>query len=112
MLLGLSWLESREGSERRVAILNPEPDYDFGEDEDLILLGRSGREPSLNRGTPIETSTDFPGVPYERAKLRKLLILGWNENIHQILMELDEHAVSELDVVIVSGQSEDHCKGF
>ena len=46
VLLGLSWLESREGSERRVAILNPEPDYDFGEDEDLILLGRSGREPS------------------------------------------------------------------
>ena len=112
VLLGLSWIENKKGDQRRVAILNPEQDYDFGEDEDLILLGRSDSEPKFNREIAREVSAEFTEISLERFKLEKILILGWSDSVYQILVELDEHAVSQVEVTIVGGQPQDYCDHY
>ena len=42
---------------------------------------------------------------FENPKIQRVLILGWNENIGQIVEEIDGHANEPVDVVITSGQT-------
>ena len=105
ILLGVSWVQSGAGGERRVAVLNPEPDYDLGEDDELILLA----EPRKQLSAPLEMMDDEESGAsighFENPKIQRLLILGWNENIGQIVEEIDGHANEPVDVVITSGQT-------
>ena len=105
ILLGVSWVQSGAGGARRVAVLNPEPDYDLGEDDELIFLAASRKQLS----TPLEmTSDETSGTSiahFENPKMRRVLILGWNENIGQIVEEIDGHANESVDVAIASGQT-------
>ena len=101
----MSWVESDAGVERRVAVLNPEPDYDLGEDDELILLA----EPRKQLNAPLEMleDEDFGASigHFENPKIQRVLILGWNENIGQIVEEIDGHANEPVDVLITSGQT-------
>ena len=103
ILLGVSWTEVKDGVERRVAILNPEPDYDLVEDEELIVLGETMSELLEYRHEDAHEIIEFDAKPYERPNLKKALILGWNDNIYQTLLEFDGHAVSQIDISVVSG---------
>ena len=105
ILLGVSWVQSGAGGARRVAVLNPEPDYDLGEDDELIFLAASRKQLS----TPLEVTNDETSgasiAHFENPKIRRVLILGWNENIGQIVEEIDGHANEPVDVAIASGQN-------
>ena len=105
ILLGVSWVQSGAGGARRVAVLNPEPDYDLGEDDELIFLAASRKQLS----TPLEVTNDQTSgasiAHFENPKMRRVLILGWNENIGQIVEEIDGHANEPVDVAIASGQN-------
>ena len=105
ILLGVSWVQSGVGGARRVAVLNPEPDYDLGEDDELIFLAASRKQLS----TPLEMTNDEASgasiAHFENPKMRRVLILGWNENIGQIVEEIDGHANESVDVAIASGQT-------
>ena len=105
ILLGVSWVQSGVGGARRVAVLNPEPDYDLGEDDELIFLAASRKQLS----TPLEMTNDEASgasiAHFENPKMRRVLILGWNENIGQIVEEIDGHANEPVDVAIASGQN-------
>ena len=105
ILLGVSWVQSGAGGARRVAVLNPEPDYDLGEDDELIFLAASRKQLS----TPLEVTNDETSgasiAHFENPKMRRVLILGWNENIGQIVEEIDGHANEPVDVAIASGQN-------
>ena len=105
ILLGVSWVQSGAGGARRVAVLNPEPDYDLGEDDELIFLAASRKQLS----TPLEMTNDEASgasiAHFENPKMRRVLILGWNENIGQIVEEIDGHANEPVDVAIASGQN-------
>ena len=105
ILLGVSWVQSGAGGARRVAVLNPEPDYDLGEDDELIFLAASRKQLS----TPLEMTNDEASgasiAHFENPKMRRVLILGWNENIGQIVEEIDGHANESVDVAIASGQT-------
>mgnify|MGYP003296737482 FL=1 len=46
-------------------------------------------------------------APYERPVFNRVLILGWNASIIDILREFDGHAVQEVTVTIVSSHSEE-----
>ena len=112
ILLGVSWTEFKDGVERRVAILNPEPDYDLVEDEELIVLGETMTELLEYRHKEAQEAIEFEAKPYERPNLKKALILGWNDNIYQTLLEFDGHAVSEIDISIASGHDAGYYKDY
>ena len=112
ILLGVSWTEIKNGVERRVAVLNPEPDYDLVEDEELIVLGETMSELLEYRHEDVQELIEFEAQPYERPKLGKALILGWNENIYQTLLEFDGHAVNEIEITIVSGHDEEYYTNY
>jgi len=112
ILLGVSWTEIKNGVERRVAVLNPEPDYDLVEDEELIVLGETMSELLEYRHEDIQELVEFEAQPYERPKLGKALILGWNENIYQTLLEFDGHAVNEIEITLVSGHEEGYYTSY
>ena len=105
ILLGVSWIQNDEGGSRRVAVLNPEPDYDLGEDDELIFLAESRKQ--LNSPIEIPEDEEFGTSigDFENPKIQRVLILGWNENIGQIIEEIDGHANEQVDVTIASGQS-------
>ena len=106
ILLGVSWVEEKNGVERRTAVLNPEPDYELFDDEELIILtSQEGPEISGLPTTEIEPLMDV--APYERPVFNRVLILGWNASIIDILREFDGHAVQEVTVTIVSSHSEE-----
>ena len=112
ILLGVSWTEIKKGMERRVAVLNPEPDYDLAEDEELIVLGETMSELLEYRHEDVQELVEFQAKPYERPKLSRALILGWNDNIYQTLLEFDGHAVSEIEITIVSGHEEEYYASY
>jgi len=112
ILLGVSWTEIKNGVERRVAVLNPEPDYDLVEDEELIVLGETMSELLEYRHEDVQELVEFEAKAYERPKLSKALILGWNDNIYQTLLEFDGHAVNEIEITIVSGHEEEYYASY
>ena len=119
ILLGVSWVEEKNGVERRIAILNPEPDYELFDDEELIVLESSSanqnQSASVYRGQRLDVAEEdwmaeraplMEVLPYQRPIFNKILILGWNANILDILKEFDGHAVDDVDVKIVSTNEE------
>ena len=63
ILLGVSWTEIKNGVERRVAVLNPEPDYDLVEDEELIVLGETMSELLEYRHEDVQELVEFEAKP-------------------------------------------------
>ena len=119
ILLGVSWVEEKNGVERRIAILNPEPDYELFDDEELIVLesprANQNQSASVYRGQRLDVAEEdwmteraplMEVLPYQRPIFNKILILGWNANILDILKEFDGHAVDDVDVKIVSTNEE------
>ena len=105
VLLGVSWVQDDVGGARRVAVLNPEPDYDLGEDDELIFLAESRKQLSRPLEMPYDEESPASISDFENPKIQNVLILGWNENIAQIVEEIDGHANEPVDVVIASGQT-------
>jgi hypothetical protein len=104
--VGITWHDKRDMHVRHAAGLNPEPDYEIAEDEQLVLL---------TRGLPV-TYTDVPkisesqvyqeggSVPHVPARV---LLLGWTDILYDVLQELDAHALSGTEVTILSNVSQD-----
>ena len=110
ILLGVSWVEEKNGVERRIAILNPEPDYELFDDEELIILAPpDGPEAGVAPDTEFEPKMDV--LPYERPVFSKVLILGWNASISDILQEFEGHAVEQIAITIVSSYSAERVAG-
>ena len=107
ILLGVSWVEEKNGMERRTAVLNPEPDYELFDDEELIIL-TSQEGPEISEFPPTEIEPLMDVAPYERPIFNRVLILGWNASIVDILREFEGHAVQEVTVTIVSSHSEEY----
>jgi len=98
--IGVSWKQGAEGRLR--AALNPEPDYDLALDEQVVLLAR---DHSIQvKPCPVPERSVAPGEGVKRrARLERLLVLGWNDNIDEILSEVDAHASRNAVVTIVAG---------
>ena len=106
ILLGVSWVEEKNGIERRTAILNPEPDYELFDDEELILLTAPQNDPIGQDLPTTEPQPMMEVLPYQRPVFNKVLILGWNASILDIVREFNGHAVNKVQIKIVSSQEE------
>ena len=103
--IGVTW-EAQEGGEtQHKAGLNPEPDYDLMEDEQLVFVANSPR---------IDFKSDIE--PHESAIYRQresrvpppqqILLLGWSDILYDILFELNAHATVGSAVTVVADLSE------
>jgi hypothetical protein len=103
--IGVAWDEERDGRVIHKTGLNPEPDYPIADDEKLVLLSRS-----------LPVKFRLPSASFHSAKAQdgearvrapeKVLLIGWNGNIFDILTELDAHSVRGTEVTVLSTMSE------
>ena len=108
VLIGVAW---HDDAGRAVAALNPEPDYEIAEDELLVLVARTVTPDYDKRRGPGDL--EYSGDSTKKTpRLEKLLILGWNDNIDEILGELDAHSSTDAVVTVVAGHDEDYAKAF
>lgn len=94
--IGLTWLND-EG--RRVALLNPEPEFDLAEGDELIVLVNGGQSVKYRPGGQA-LSASVVVERKEKDVLTKVLILGWNEHVADTVREFEAHAVQDLSITI------------
>ncbi len=105
--VGISWNEKRGDVMRHAVGLNPEPDYEIAEDEQLVLLTRGLPVSHTNHDKePVshiykEGGSVVPHVP------ARVLLIGWTDILYSILQELDAHALRGTEVTILSNVNRD-----
>ena len=100
--LGIAWDQTRDGTVRHLAGLNPEPDYEVAEDERLVLLAPSPTISYVPSEKIPESRVYQEGdsvVPHVPAHV---LLIGWIDNLDGLLQELDAHALHGTRVTIIS----------
>lgn len=106
-VMGVSWLdEGPNKAARRVSVLNPEPDYDLTDDDQVIVLRNVDEE---LRSVSLDSFSSWEEPPernISRPNVRKVLILAYNANLGLIIAELAKHAASDIEVVVACSHSE------
>lgn len=103
--IGVAWDEKRDGRVVHKTGLNPEPDYPIADDEKLVLLSRGLHAKFKLPSESYQSTTARDGTPRVRLP-QKVLLIGWNDNIFDILMELDAHSERGTEVTILSAVPE------
>ncbi|MEM8768159.1 MAG: hypothetical protein AAGE43_11985, partial [Pseudomonadota bacterium] len=104
--IGVTWREATADGTRHAVALNPEPDYDFAEDDELVLLSSSypARYFADPEARPPLEVDDHPeahrGVP------DRVLLIGWSAIVPDILREMDAHALSGTRVSLLVADDE------
>jgi hypothetical protein len=99
--IGVTWKEGSGEDSRRAVGLNPGADYDVAEDEQLVLLAGAKQLSWRGDRSGFESAIYREGGHQPRVPSRVLLI-GWNDEIYDILMELDAHALSGTGITLLS----------
>ena len=104
--VGISWNEKRDDVVRHAVGLNPEPDYEIAEDENLVFLTRGlpvtyTKHDQLPESQIYKEGGSVPHVP------TRVLLIGWTDILYNILQELDAHALRGTEVTILSNVNQD-----
>ncbi|HET6628291.1 MAG TPA: hypothetical protein VFG91_00790 [Woeseiaceae bacterium] len=100
--IGISWRQEADGAARYAAGLNPEPDYAIDPDDQLVLLCAAEGTPYDAAARP-HVSKIARTEKYRKAPLNRILVLGFNDNVHDILREFDGHVAPGSHLHVVSG---------
>jgi ion channel POLLUX/CASTOR len=99
--IGISWRQEKSGEIRYAAGLNPEPDYAIDGDDQLVLLcGTDGSRYDTQARPHVSKVTRTEN--YRKEPLNRILVLGFNDNVHDILREFDGHVLPGSHVHVVS----------
>ena len=112
VVLGISWHQERGGKFRRVSVLNPEPDYDLGDGDELIILRRQDQIPELLVDEKVQILEQTRALNLERPNLSEVLIIVGNQNLGLMVRELLNHAAAELRVVVACKNASSEQKAF
>jgi hypothetical protein len=104
--IGISWQQEENGVIRYVAGLNPEPDYTLDPDDQLVLLSRTARVRYDERIEPHVTRIARSGK-HEKRPLNRILLLGFNDDVYDILNEFDGHVAADTRIDLVSNYLEE-----
>ncbi|MEX2124051.1 MAG: hypothetical protein WD795_09180 [Woeseia sp.] len=107
--IGISWRQESNGVVRYAAGLNPEPDYTIDADDQLVLLSASARVP-YDAGVEPYISAIAHAEKYHKPPLNRILVLGFNDNVHDILSEFDGHITPGSQVHVVSNFRDDEAR--
>lgn len=104
--VGISWNEERDDVVRHAVGLNPEPDYEIAEDEQLVLLTRGlpvtqSNPDRVPESRIVQEGGSVPHVP------TRVLLIGWTDILYDILQELNAHALRGTEVTILSNINHD-----
>ena len=102
--IGISWEKQKDGKLQHAAALNPEPDYEIAEDEKLVLVARGLPVHYVASETGYQSQLARQGGGHTRVP-RRVLLIGWTDMIHDILLELDAHALQGTGISILSGKT-------
>ena len=109
--IGVSWLKTENGRQRRVTVLNPEPDFDLAEDDELIVIKQTNEELEIIDSPPIET-IDTTEAHFKRPNIRRVLILSANSNVGSIIRELDQHSTEPLEIILACRDATSSCESL
>ena len=107
--VGITWEKRQDGNLHHAAALNPEPDYEIAEDEQLILLARGLPVHYVASEAGRQSSVTGKGDSNTRVP-RRVLLVGWTDVIHDILLELNAHAVQGTEISILSKKTPDQAR--
>ena len=108
--IGITWKKQQDGKMRYAAALNPEPDYEIAADEKLVLIARHLPVHYVAFETGYRAPLAHKGGGQTRVPQRVLLI-GWTDMIHDILRELNAHALQGTEISILCGEApEEDCR--
>ena len=110
-VIGVSWLKIENGRERRVTVLNPEPDFDLAEDDDLILIKQANEDLEISDYSPLERVKTTETL-FNRPNIRKVLILSANPNVGSIIRELDQHSTEQLEIIVACQDANSVCESL
>jgi len=99
--VGVSWEEEKNGRIKHATGLNPEPDYELAADEKLVLMMAGTKVDFRLPDAVPESSLTRDGSQTLRPP-QNILLVGWNGNIYDILVELDAHAIAGTEITILS----------
>ena len=102
--IGITWEKQKDGKLQHAAALNPEPDYEIAEDEKLVLVARGLPVHYMASETGFQSQLVREGGGRTRVP-RRVLLIGWTDMIHDILLELDAHALQGTEINILSGKT-------
>jgi ion channel POLLUX/CASTOR len=100
LLLGV--VRNEAGGAR--ALLNPSDELHLREDDRLVLVAEdqaSTTPPAHHKARRTDHGQGVPAAP-ELKRHRRVLILGWNETVPDLLAELDRYASERFDVTVGS----------
>jgi len=108
--VGITWKQQQDGNLRHALALNPEPDYEIAADEKLVLLahGLPVNYESTRKSCQSQLARkdeNHPRVPH------RVLLIGWTDMLHDILLELNAHALQGTEIGILSSKTHaDACR--
>jgi hypothetical protein len=102
--VGITWAKQQDGNIRHAAALNPEPDYEIAEDEKLVLLARGLPVHYVASESGCQSKVAREGGGHTRVP-RRILLIGWSDMIHDILLELNAHALQGSEISILAGKT-------
>ena len=102
--IGITWEKQQDGKLRHAAALNPEPDYEIAEDEQLVFIARGLPVHYVEPEAGYQSALAREGGSYTRVP-RRVLLIGWSDMIHDILLELNAHALQGTGISILAGKT-------
>jgi hypothetical protein len=103
--VGVSWEEDKNGRIKHATGLNPEPDYELAEDEKLVLM-MTGTKTVFSLPAQVPESHLTRDGNQTLRPPENILLVGWNGNIYDILIELNAHAIAGTAITILSSLPE------
>jgi hypothetical protein len=108
--VGITWKKQQNGNLRHAVALNPEPDYEVAADEKLVFIAHGLPVNYESTGTGCQSPLAREGESHPRVPHRVLLI-GWTDMLHDILLELNAHALEGTEISILSNKThEEACQ--
>ena len=104
--VGITWEKQQDGNLRHAAALNPEPDYEIAADEKLVMVTRGLPVHYVESGASFQSQLVRAGGGHTSVP-RRVLLIGWTDMIHDILLELNAHSVQGTGITILSGKTQE-----
>ena len=102
--VGVTWQKNKNGSLRHAVALNPGPDYEVLEDEQLILITHGVPVAYQEIDNAYPPLTDYHGSINHIHIPRNILIIGWTDMAEDTLIELNAHALQGTRVTLLVGE--------
>ena len=110
-MIGVSWEKTlRDGSKKRITVLNPESDYDLAGDDQLVVINKVTRQSIDNDIKVNEQISDSRLI--ERPGISRVLVFSNSPNLPAIISELSLNASVGVEVTLACKNASDIVAGL